>query len=226
MDGGQSPDEWILHAHRGRAPATGGQPRNAKRKADYFASLPSAERAVPENWEDEVLPGGPDVGGPGTLRASGTTDEVAPDPTDGAVAAGQSAPPPPEDMGVDTPPAASPRLLRIKKKQKPGFVPPASATAATDSDARASAPPGTKKHAWQHVEHVRKDLDEMFRKRSTEDELDSVRFYRPADPAATPAEVDTQRGSTTQRGSSLKFTPTTALVVHDVVRDGETVVCI
>ena len=134
-----------------------------------------------------------------------TRYEVAPDPTDGAVAAGQSAPPPPEDMGVDAPPAAPPRLLRIKKKQKSDFVPPAGTTAATDSDARASAPPGTKKHAWQHVEHVRTDLQGTFRIRSTEEQLDSVRFYRSADPAATPAEGDTQRGPT-QRGSNLKFT--------------------
>ena len=216
--------EWILTAHRGHAPATGGQPRGAKRKANYFASLPSAERAIPESWEDdEVLPEAPDIGRPDTLRASASeaTDEVAPDLADGAVAAGQSAPPPPEDMGVDPPPAAPQRILRIMKKQKPGFVPPASATAApaADSDARAPAPPVTKKHAWQHVEHVRKDLRETFRSQSTEEELASVRLYRPADPAATPAGVDTQRGSTTQRGSSPKFTPTAALVVHGMVRD-------
>ena len=135
-----------MTAHRGRAPAAGGQPRNAKRKVGYFASMPAAERVVPDSWEEEVLPGAPDVGNPGTPRAS----EVATDTTDGAVAEGQSALPPPEDMGVDPPPAeASPRLLRIKKKPEPGFVAPASATAATaGSDARPSAPPITKKHAF------------------------------------------------------------------------------
>ena len=98
----------------------------------------SAERVViPECWEDDVLPDVLDSEGPDALRTSETTDEVAPDPIDGAVAAGQSAPPPPEDMGgVDTPPDEAPqRILRIKKKQKPGFVPPASASAApTDGD--------------------------------------------------------------------------------------------
>ena len=183
-----------MAAYRGRAPAAGGQPRNGKRKVDYFASLPSAERVVPNSWEDEVLPpGAPDVGSPDTLRESETTDEVAPAPTDGAAAAGQSAPPPPEDMGADPPK----RLLRIKKKPKPGFVPLAGATAATaGSDPRASAPPvAKKKHAWQNVEHVRADLKGTFRMKSTEEELESVRFYRPADPAATPAEGGTQRGS-------------------------------
>ena len=85
-------------AGRGHAPAAGGQPRGAKRKAGYFASLPSAERAIPDSWEDDALPDVPDIGSPDALRTSETTDEVAPDPTDGAVAAGQSAPPPPEDM--------------------------------------------------------------------------------------------------------------------------------
>ena len=109
-------------------------------------------------------------------------------------------------MGVDPPPAAPQRMLRIKKKKKPTFVPPASASAApADSDAPTPAPPVTKKHAWQHVAQVREDLRESFRPRSTEEELGSVRFYRPADPTAGPA---TQRGPTTQRGPNLKFTPT------------------
>ena len=115
------------------------------------------------------------------------TDEVATDATDGAVAEGQPAMPPPEDMGVDPPPAgASPRLLRIKKKLKPGFVAPASATAATaGSDARPSAPPITKKHSFQHVEMVREDLKGPFRIRSTEEDIDSVRNLKPVDPTAT-----------------------------------------
>ena len=62
------------------------------------------------------------------------------------------------------------RLLRIKKKPKPGFVPLAGATAATaGSDPRASAPPVAKKHAWQNVEHVRTDLKDTFRMKSTEE---------------------------------------------------------
>ena len=135
------------------------------------------------------------MGNPDTPRA----DEVATDTTDGAVAEGQSALPPPEDMGVDPPPAeASPRPLRIKKKPKPGFVAPASATAATaGSDARPSAPPITKKHAWQHVEIVRKDLKGSFRIRNTQEDIDSVRYFRPADPAATP----TEGGTAFPRGS-------------------------
>ena len=91
------------------------------------------------------------MGSPDTLRESETTDEVAMEvapaptmaPTDGAAAAGQSAPPPPEDMEADPPK----RLLRIKKKPKPGFVPLAGATAVTaGSDPRASASPVAKKH--------------------------------------------------------------------------------
>ena len=107
MDGGQSPvDQWIMGAHR--LPAAGGQPRNPKRKVDYFASMPAAARVVPDSWEEEVLPGAPDVGNPGMPR----TDEVATDATDGAVAEGQTAIPPPEDMGVDSPPvgASPPRV--------------------------------------------------------------------------------------------------------------------
>ena len=148
------------------------------------------------------------------------TDEVATDATDGAVAEGQPALPPPEDMGADPPPAgASPRLLRIKKKLKPGFVAPASATAATaGSDARPSAPPITKKHAFQHVEMIREDLKGSFRIRSTEEDIDSVRYFQPADPTATPTEGGTQRGST-QRGSTPKFTQTEALKVHGVILD-------
>ena len=68
--------------------------------------------------------------GPDALRTSEKTDKVAPDPIDGAVAAGRSDAAPPDDMRVDEPPAAPQRILRIKKKQKPGFVPPASASAA------------------------------------------------------------------------------------------------
>ena len=203
MDGGQPPDG--LHggpAHRGHTPAAGGQPRGIKRKADYFETLLSTERVIPECWEDDVLPDALENEGPDTLRTSETTNEVAPDPIDGAVAAGQSGAAPPDDMGVDNPPEAPQRLLRIKKKQKPGFVPPASASAApADGGARAPAPPVAAKHAWQHADLVRKDLSEMFRPRSTEQELGSIRAYSaPTDSAATPAGPDTQRGSTTQRG--------------------------
>ena len=95
----------------------------------------------------------------------------------------------------------------------------ASATAATaGSDTRPSAAPITKKHAWQHVEMVRADLKGSYRARSTEDDINSVRYFRPADPTATPTEGATQRGPT-QRGPTLKSTPTKALVVHDVVLD-------
>ena len=218
MDGEPSfVDQWIMGAHL--RPAAGGQPRNPnpKRKVDYFASVPAAGRVVPDSWEEEVLPGAPDVGSQGMPR----TDEVATDTTDdGAVAKGQPAIPPPEDMGVDSPPAgASPRLLRIKKKPKPGFVAPASATAATaGSDARPSSPPITKKHAFQHVEMVRADLKGSYRTRSTEEDIDSVRYFQPADPTATPTEGATQRGST-QRGSTPKFTQTEALKVHGVMLD-------
>ena len=100
MDGGEPPDgPHGGPAHRGRAPAAGGgQPHGTKRKIYYFESLSSAERVIPERWEDDALPDVLDSGGPDTLRTSETTDEVAPDPIVGAVAAGQSAPPPPEDM--------------------------------------------------------------------------------------------------------------------------------
>ena len=95
----------------------------------------------------------------------------------------------------------------------------ASATAATaGSDTRPSAAPITKKHAWQHVGMVRADLQGPYRARSTEEDINSVRYFRPADPAVTPTEGGTQRGLT-QRGPTLKFTPTKALVVHDVVLD-------
>ena len=48
MDGGSSfVDQWIIGAHL--RPAAGGPPRNPKRKADYFASVPAEERAVPDH---------------------------------------------------------------------------------------------------------------------------------------------------------------------------------
>ena len=156
-------DEWILSA----APTADARPPPADNRATPSAKLTTSR---PRSRRGASFP---QTGKMTSCLVSRTREvlrthsvrrrrltryEVAPDPTDGAVAAGQSAPPPPEDMGVDAPPAAPPRLLRIKKKQKSDFVPPAGTTAATDSDARASAPPGTKKHAWQHVEHVHKDL--------------------------------------------------------------------
>ena len=138
------------------------------------------------------------------------------DPTaDGSVAAGQSALPPSEDMGDGHPPAAAAtRLLRIKKKPKPGLLAPAGATEATaDSDAR---PPGAttlRKHVWQNVGIVREDLANSFRTRSTEEDVDAVRYSQPTDRSETPAEGSTQRGST-QRGSIPKFTQTGAPRVH------------
>ena len=63
---------------------------------------------------------------------------------------------------------------------------------------------------------VRKDLKGSFRIRSTEEDIGSVRYFRPADPTATPTEGATQRGST-QRGSTLKFTQTEALMVHGAI---------
>ena len=101
MDGGhsQSPiDQWIMGAHRSRA---GGQPqRNPKRnKVDYFASAPQEDRVVPDCWEDEVLIDTPDAGSPGAP----STDKAAIDGSDGAVAEGQSALPPSEDMGDGQP---------------------------------------------------------------------------------------------------------------------------
>ena len=196
VDGGQPSDgPHGGPAHGGDKPAAGGQLRDNKRKADYYATAVPTERIIPESWEDEALADE----GPDPLRASEETDEVAPDPVDGAVAAGQSGAALPDAMRVDDPPGAPQHLLRIKKKAKPGFVPPASATAAPiGSEARAPAPPATKMHAWQHVAQVRKDLAEMFRPRSTEEELDSVRKYAaPTNPTVTPAGLDTQRGSDT-----------------------------
>ena len=77
-------------------------------------------------------------------------------------------------------------------------------------------------HAWQHVNQVRKDLSEMRRPRSTQDEIGSVVSFlaAPSDPAVAPAGPSSQRGpSSSQRGSSPKFTPATALVVSNVRRD-------
>ena len=44
----------------------------------------------------------------------------------------------------------------------------------------------------------------------------------PTVPTVAPAGPDTQRESDTQRGSALKFTPTTALVASNVTRDDMT----
>ena len=92
--------------------------------------------------------------------------------------------------GRHLPPPASSRPLRIKKKARPGNVPPASASAAPmGGEARwAPAPPATKMHAWQQVTLVRKDLSEMHRPRCTQEEINSVRMHAaPTDPAVAPA---------------------------------------
>ena len=97
---------------------------------------------------------------------------------------GQLGLPPSEDMEDGQPPAAAaPRPLRIKKKPKPpGLLAPAGATEATaNSDAR---PPGAstlRKHVWQNVDIVRADLANSFRPRSTEEDVDAVRYFQPTD---------------------------------------------
>ena len=122
-------------------------------------------------------------------------------------------------MRVDDPPPAHSRPLRIKKKAKPGNVPPASATTAPVGDgAQAPTPLATKMHAWQQVNQVRKDLSEMHRPRGTHEKIDAVRMYaEPTDPAVAGPVI--QRGSNTQRGSTPKFTPTTSLAASNVARD-------
>ena len=136
----------------------------------------------------------PRTQGAQTLLAP-SADEAAIEGSGGAVAAGQLALPPSEDMEDGQPPAAAaPRPLRIKKKSKPpGLLAPAGATkATTDSDAR---PPGAttlRKHVWQNVDIVREDLANSFRPRSTEEDVDAVRYFQPTDRSKTPAEGSTQ----------------------------------
>ena len=127
---------------------------------------------------------------------------------------------PPNAMQGDVPPKAPPRPLRIAKKPKRDSAPSASAAAAPmGSEAQAPAPPATKMHAWQQVAQFRKDLSEMRRPPGTQEEVDSVRSYTgPTIPIAVPTGPDSQRGSNTQRGSTLKFALTTALVVPNVMR--------
>ena len=164
-----------MGAHRSRA---SGPPQPKRNRVDYYASAQTKDRVIPENWEDEVLDDTSDAGSPDAPAAG----EAAIEESDGAVAASQLGLPPSEDMEVGQPPAAAaPRPLRIKKKPKPpGLLAPAGATAATaNSDAR---PPGAatlRKHVWQNVDIVRADLGNSFRPRSTEEDVNAVRQFRP-----------------------------------------------
>ena len=122
---------------------------------------------------------------------------------DGAVAAGQA-------------------VSRRRPSLKTCLTPVSAPAASTGDEARAPAVPAPKMYAWQHVNQVRKDLSEMRRPRSTQDEIGSVVSFlaAPSDPAVAPAGPSSQRGpSSSQRGSSPKFTPATALVVSNVRRD-------
>ena len=172
-------DQWSMPAHRGRAPAAGGQPRNAKRKADYFASLPSAERAVPDSWEEEVLPGAPDAGNQGMPR----TDEVANDTAgDDAVAAGQSAIPSPEEMGSTRPPGGRPHAHCASRRNRSLASWPSRARrrplrAVTHGPRRPRSPRNTRGNTWRWSVRTCKDRTVLGARKKTPTRFDT--FDRP-----------------------------------------------